>query len=74
MQLLSHRQRRQEGLRVGRRSPYTNPELIVEEVETARRLYRREGFPIINMTNRQIEEAADEVINLTSASRAEETP
>ena len=63
-----------QGLRVGRRSPYTNPELIVEEVETARRLYRREGFPIINMTNRQIEEAADEVINLTSASRAEETP
>lgn len=74
MQLLSLRQRRQEGLRLGSRSTYTNPEVIVEEVEDARRLYRREGFPIINMTNRQIEEAADEVINLTSASRSEESP
>jgi regulator of PEP synthase PpsR (kinase-PPPase family) len=42
----------------------------VEEIEEARRIYRRQGYPVVDMSNRQIEEAADEVVNLTRAAQA----
>ena len=70
VQLMAHRRRRQRGLRTGSRTPYTDPEVIVEEIEEARRIYRRQGFPVVDMSNRQIEEAADEVINLTRAAQS----
>ena len=40
-----------------------NP-LINEEVETALRLFRRNEFTIIDVTNKPIETSADEIVEL----------
>ena len=39
---------------------------LYEEVEAARKLYRRSGFAIVDITDKPIEESADEVIALVS--------
>ena len=39
---------------------------VMEEVEYARRIFRKGGFAVVNVTNRPIEETADEVIALIS--------
>ncbi|GAB4447106.1 MAG: pyruvate, water dikinase regulatory protein [Anaerolineae bacterium] len=61
-QLLTHRQHRQRQLGVGGRSDYTDPAKLYEEVEAARRLFRRGGFRVLNVTDKPIETIADEVI------------
>jgi len=48
------------GLRPG--STYTNPRALYEEVEYAERIYQRGGFPVVDITERSIEENADEVV------------
>jgi [pyruvate, water dikinase]-phosphate phosphotransferase / [pyruvate, water dikinase] kinase len=63
-QLVSHRQQRQRRLGVSARSVYTNPLDLFEEVEQARKLYRRHGFATVNVTDKPIEESADEIIAL----------
>jgi regulator of PEP synthase PpsR (kinase-PPPase family) len=63
-QLVGHRQRRQHRLGLAGESAYTNPLELYEEVEAARRLYRRAGFAIADVTDKPIEESADEVIAL----------
>ncbi len=45
---------------------YSDPEMLYEEVEAARRIFRRGGFSVINVTNKPIEESADQVIALIS--------
>ncbi len=61
-QLVTHRQQRQRRLGVSTGSAYTEPEELYEEVEEARKFYRRHGFAVINVTDKPIEESADEVI------------
>lgn len=61
-QLIDHRQQRQRRLGVPGRSHYTNPTDLYEEVEAARTFYRRHGFAVVNITDKPIEESADEVI------------
>jgi len=63
-QLVTHRQQRQRRLGVSNKSPYTNPVDLFEEIEEAKKLFRRHGFAIINVTDKPIEESADEVIAL----------
>jgi regulator of PEP synthase PpsR (kinase-PPPase family) len=63
-QLLHHRQERQRRLGVSGSSAYTDPMSLYEEVDTVRQLYRRNGFAIVNVTDKSIEESADEVITL----------
>jgi regulator of PEP synthase PpsR (kinase-PPPase family) len=66
-QLIDHRQQRQRSLGVsGAGSAYVDPAKMYEEVETARKLYRRNGFAIVNITDKPIEESADEVIALVT--------
>jgi len=64
-QLLSHRQQRQ--LRLGLPAgigDYDDPTAVYEEVEAARRVFRRGGFSTIDITDKAIETSAEEIINL----------
>lgn len=63
-QLVTHRQQRQRRLGVSNKSSYTNPVDLFEEVKEAKKLFRRHGFAIVNVTDKPIEESADEVIAL----------
>lgn len=60
-QLVQYRKRRQHHLGAGGRSEYVDPEAIYEELEFAKRIFRRGQFTRINMTDKPIEEAADDV-------------
>jgi hypothetical protein len=66
-QLLLHRQIRQSRLGVTKASPYTDPQVVYEEVENTRRFFQRSGFTIIDVTDKPIESCADEIIRLISA-------
>lgn len=65
-QLLLHRKQRQRNLGTSMESEYTNPVILYEEVEDMRKLYRRSGFAIVDVTDKPIEESADEVIALVT--------
>jgi hypothetical protein len=65
-QLMAHRQERQKRLGTGGLSHYTDPLRIYEEVETLRKFFRRNGFAIVNVTDKSVEECADEVIALVT--------
>ncbi len=45
---------------------YTAPDLLEEEVLAARHVFRQGGFAVVNVTNKPIEETADQVIALIS--------
>jgi regulator of PEP synthase PpsR (kinase-PPPase family) len=71
-QLLFYRKARRR--RMGRLGPdkYDDPISIDEEIDAARRIFRRHNFSIIDVTNKPIETSADEVIKLiTSRFKAE---
>jgi regulator of PEP synthase PpsR (kinase-PPPase family) len=61
-QLISYRQSRQARLGTGGAAPYTDPASIYEEMEEARRFYRRHGFAVVDVTDKPIESSADEVM------------
>jgi hypothetical protein len=65
-QLLAFRQQRQQRLGVAGASEYTNPERIYAELEYARSIYQRGGFRTIDVTDKPIESAADEIIRMIS--------
>ena len=56
-----HRQRR-SGMAFGSR--YFNTESTEDEIEWARRLFRQHGWASLNLTDKSIEESADEIIAL----------
>jgi hypothetical protein len=61
-ELLSHRQHRQSGLGVSKQSDYNDLVKLYEEVESARQVFRRGQFKVIDVTNKPIETSAAEVI------------
>ncbi|MCB0193031.1 MAG: kinase/pyrophosphorylase [Anaerolineae bacterium] len=61
-QLLHHRQYRQRQLGVHGRSNYVDPVKLFEELEYARKVYRRGGFATVDVTDKPIETTADEVV------------
>ena len=64
-QLLLHRQQRQQRLGLPpNQSDYDDPAAIFEEVEAARRVFRRGGFSTIQITDKAIETTAEEIISL----------
>ncbi|MBN2472432.1 MAG: kinase/pyrophosphorylase [Anaerolineae bacterium] len=63
-QLLSHRQWRQKHLKLGGSSDYVDLAAIIEHEEAARRIFRRGGFSVIDITGRPIEESAADIIDL----------
>ncbi len=65
-QLIAYRKWRQSRLGVGGATPYTDPSSIFEEVEEVRRFCRKQGFAIVDVTDKPIESSADEVISLVT--------
>jgi regulator of PEP synthase PpsR (kinase-PPPase family) len=63
-QLLTHRKHRQRQLGVAGRSAYTDPVQLYEEVEAARKLFRRSGYRVLDITDKPIETIADEIITI----------
>ncbi len=63
-QLLAHRHRRQRRLASGGGLSYTDPLRIQDELESAQLVFRRGHFPVIDVTDKPIEESADEVLGL----------
>jgi [pyruvate, water dikinase]-phosphate phosphotransferase / [pyruvate, water dikinase] kinase len=64
--LMQHRRWRQEsfGWRAGH--AYSDTEALYTEVEFGQRIFRKGGFSVINVTNKPIEETADQVIAMIS--------
>jgi len=66
-QLLEHRRRRQSLLGAPGFSKYDDPTAIHEELSAALEVYRRYGFKVIDVTDKPIENSADEVIRLITS-------
>ncbi len=62
--LMIHRRIRQERIAGMQPSSYTDPEAVFEELEESRRLFRRGGFSVIDITDKPMETSADEIIKL----------
>jgi len=63
-QLLSHRQHRQRHLGARGPSAYVDPSAIYDEVMFVKKLYRREEFAIVNVTDKPIEASANEIVRI----------
>ena len=61
-QLLEYRTRRQKLLGAPGPSAYADTEAVYEEVEEARKVFRKGRFKIVDMTDKTIEQGADEII------------
>jgi regulator of PEP synthase PpsR (kinase-PPPase family) len=64
--LMQHRHWRQIGLAGAGGRSYSDLEALYDELEAARRVFRQGNFAVINVTNKPIEESADQVIALIS--------
>ena len=45
---------------------YTDPAKLYDELDMARQVFRRGGFAIVDVTNKPVEESADEIIAIIS--------
>jgi [pyruvate, water dikinase]-phosphate phosphotransferase / [pyruvate, water dikinase] kinase len=63
-QLAYHRSARQSRLALPLGKAYSAPEQVEDEIEEARRLFRRNGFRMIDVTNKPIEYIADRVVEV----------
>jgi [pyruvate, water dikinase]-phosphate phosphotransferase / [pyruvate, water dikinase] kinase len=61
-QLLQYRMHRQSQLGVSKMSAYVQPQAVFEEVEEALKVFRRGRFTVIDMTDKTIEQGADEIV------------
>jgi regulator of PEP synthase PpsR (kinase-PPPase family) len=72
-QLVAFRQFRQQRLGLSSKSTYSTAEELYEEVEYARKIFRRGGFRTLDITDRPIEETAEDIIaHVTRALQNEE--
>lgn len=62
--LIQIRRNRLLSLKEERESSYIDIEAVREETVKARRLYERQGWPVIDVTRRSVEETAASVLNL----------
>jgi regulator of PEP synthase PpsR (kinase-PPPase family) len=60
--LLEYRARRQKLLGAPGPSAYANSESVHEEIEEALKVFRKGKFKIVDMTDKTIEQGADEII------------
>ncbi|MBN2472918.1 MAG: kinase/pyrophosphorylase [Anaerolineae bacterium] len=65
-QLVIHRRWRQQHLKLGSGADYVDLDAIYEQIEAARRVFRRGGFTTIDITRKPIEESAADIIALLS--------
>ncbi len=64
--LIQIRRNRLRSLNEGRESSYVDIEAVRGEIVAARRLFERQGWPVIDVTRRSVEETAAAVINIIS--------
>jgi hypothetical protein len=69
--LLEIRRNRLKSLNEQRESSYVDADAVRQEVITARRLFERQGWPVIDVTRRSVEETAAAVINILSGGRGQ---
>jgi [pyruvate, water dikinase]-phosphate phosphotransferase / [pyruvate, water dikinase] kinase len=62
--IIQIRQNRLLSLKADGRSDYIDRGMVTEEVATSRRFFERQGWPIIDVTRRSIEETAAAIIDL----------
>lgn len=62
--LVQIRRNRLLSLKETRESSYTDPDEVRDEIIRARRLFERQGWPVIDVTRRSVEETAAAVLNL----------
>jgi regulator of PEP synthase PpsR (kinase-PPPase family) len=68
--LVQLRRQRLRTLKEHRDSDYVDNEAVRREVIAARRLFERQGWPVIDVTRRSVEETAAAVINILSGGRS----
>jgi regulator of PEP synthase PpsR (kinase-PPPase family) len=68
--LVQIRRNRLRSLNEGRESGYVDTDAVRAEVVAARRLFDRQGWPVIDVTRRSVEETAAAVINILSGGTA----
>lgn len=61
-QLKTLRLHREKRLRAGMLGAYVDGEAILREIEAANRLFRSQGWPVLNVTSKAIEETSTEVM------------
>jgi hypothetical protein len=64
--LVQIRRNRLRSLNEGRDSSYVDIDMVRAEIVAARRLFERQGWPVIDVTRRSVEETAAAVINILS--------
>jgi regulator of PEP synthase PpsR (kinase-PPPase family) len=69
--LVEIRRNRLRGLNEARESSYVDADRVRAEIVQARRLYERQGWPVIDVTRRSVEETAAAVINILSGGRGQ---
>ncbi|WP_442957922.1 pyruvate, water dikinase regulatory protein [Phenylobacterium sp.] len=69
--LIQIRRNRLLSLKENRTSAYIDVDSVRDEIVQARRLYERQGWPVIDVTRRSVEETAAAVMNLLSAGRGQ---
>lgn len=67
--LIQIRRNRLLSLNENRESTYVDSDAVRQEIIEARRLFERQGWPVIDVTRRSVEETAAAVINLLSEHR-----
>lgn len=60
--LMMHRKKRQEAMGALGPSEYTDRFVVLEEMEAARKIFKKGGFHVISVTGKPIESIADETI------------
>jgi regulator of PEP synthase PpsR (kinase-PPPase family) len=69
--LVQIRRNRLRTLREDRESAYVDTDGVRDEIVKARRLFERQGWPVIDVTRRSVEETAAAVINILSGGHAQ---
>ncbi|MGH6992248.1 MAG: pyruvate, water dikinase regulatory protein [Caulobacteraceae bacterium] len=69
--LIQIRRNRLRSLKQEGESSYVDADMVRGEVVEARRLFARQGWPVIDVTRRSVEETAAAVINLLSGGRGQ---
>ncbi len=59
--LMVHRRERQAGMGISGPSRYTDRAIVLQELEAARRTFKKGGFHIISVTDKPIESIAEEI-------------
>lgn len=63
-QLMSHRRIRRNRIGMDTGLDYTSASGVLREVESVRKMYRKNKFTMINVSNKPIESSAEEVISI----------